>query len=137
MNFDQDFDKFLSTLTIIADYCTKTLSEGVQMLYWRGLQKYDLAAVEKALWDHLGNPDTGHLMPKIADVVRYLQGRTVDQAAIAWSKVDAAVRQAASCNGPSLKLRERPCGSPGCPIVQVQGRTLYEQPAATFSRNRC
>jgi len=92
MNFDQDFDKFLALLTIIADYQPKTLSEGVQMLYWRGLQKYDFAAVEKALWDHVGNPDNGHHMPKIADVVRHLQGRTVDQAAIAWSKVDAAVR---------------------------------------------
>jgi hypothetical protein len=93
MNFNQDFDQFQATLTVIADYHGKSLSEGVQMLYWRGLEQYDLAAVENALWEHSRNPDTGQYMPKIADVVRHLQGRTLDQASIAWSKVDTAVRQ--------------------------------------------
>lgn len=85
--------RFFSILTGIADYYGKTLSEGIQELYWRGLEQYDLPAVEKALWEHTQNPDNGQFMPKIADVTRNLQGRTQDQAAIAWSKVDTAIRR--------------------------------------------
>jgi hypothetical protein len=85
--------RFFSILTGIADYYGKTLAEGVQALYWEGLKAYDLPAVEKALWAHTQDPDSGQFMPKIADVTRHLQGRSQDQAAIAWSKVDSAVRR--------------------------------------------
>jgi hypothetical protein len=93
MNKQTDYARFLSILTGIADYYGKELSEGVISLYWQGLMQYDLPAVEKALWEHTQNPDNGQFMPKIADVCRGLQGRTQDQAALAWSKVDTAVRR--------------------------------------------
>lgn len=88
-----DKKRFLTILTGIADYYGKELSEGVISLYWQGLMQYDLPAVEKALWEHTQNPDNGQFMPKIADITRGLQGRTQDQAALAWSKVDTAVRR--------------------------------------------
>jgi hypothetical protein len=87
-----DKPRFLTLITGIADYYGKELSQGVISLYWQGLQQYDLQAVEKALWEHTQNPDSGQFMPKIADLTRVLEGRTQDQAAIAWSKVDYAVR---------------------------------------------
>jgi hypothetical protein len=90
---DSDEIKFVTLLTGISDYYGKDLSTGVIGLYWEGLRQYDLEAVEKALWAHTQNPDTGQFMPKIADVTKMLQGRTTDQAAVAWSKVDAAVRR--------------------------------------------
>lgn len=93
MNIEKDFDRFFTVLTGISDYYGKPLSEGMQQLYWQGLMQYDIEAVEKALWEHTQNPDNGQFMPKIADVTRNLQGRTVDQASIAWSKVDAAIRR--------------------------------------------
>jgi len=92
VNKQTDFVPFLKTLTAVADYYGKELSEGVQMLYWQGLEQFDFAAVEKALWDHARNPDTGQFMPKIADVVKMLQGSTQDSALQAWAKVDRAVR---------------------------------------------
>lgn len=85
--------RFATLLTGIADYYGKSLASGVIELYWQGLQQYELQAVEKALWEHTQNPDNGQFMPKIADVTRNLQGRTTDQAAIAWSKVDCAVQR--------------------------------------------
>jgi len=88
-----DRPKFLTTLTGIADYYGKELSTGTIGLYWEGLRQYDIEAVERALWAHTQNPDSGQFMPKIADVTRVLQGRTEDQAQLAWSKVDGAVRQ--------------------------------------------
>lgn len=89
----EEKERFYTTLTGIADYYGKELSTGTLKLYFEGLRQYDLDAVEKALWAHTQNPDTGQWMPKIADVTKMLQGRTADQAAIAWSKVDAAVRR--------------------------------------------
>lgn len=93
MNKQTDYVHFLELLCGIADYYGKSLSEGVQELYWQGLQQYDIGPVEKALWEHTQNPDNGQFMPKIADVTRNLQGRTTDQASLAWSKVDSAVRR--------------------------------------------
>lgn len=93
MDKQVDFKRFLTVLTGIADYYGKELSEGVITLYWQGLAQYDIQAVEKALWEHTQNPDNGQFMPKIADVTRNLQGRTVDQASVALSKVEKAVRQ--------------------------------------------
>lgn len=88
-----DKKRFLTTLTGIADYYAKDLATSTLALYWEGLRQYDIEAVEKAFWAHTQNPDTGQWMPKIADVTKMLQGRTTDQAALAWSKVDAAVRR--------------------------------------------
>lgn len=90
---DNDKKRFATLLSGIADYYGKELAGGVIELYWQGLRQYDLGAVEKALWEHTQNPDNGQFMPKIADVTRNLQGRTTDQASIAWSKVDSAVRR--------------------------------------------
>ena len=69
------------------------LSDGVIALYWQGLQDFELPAVRDALGRHLRNTDTGQFMPKIADIIRMLQGSSQDAAFSAWSKVDKAVRQ--------------------------------------------
>lgn len=90
---DNDKIKFATMLTGIADYYGKTLAKAIIEVYWQGLRQYDIGAVEKALWEHTQNPDNGQFMPKIADVTRNLQGRTQDQASLAWSKVDAAIRK--------------------------------------------
>ena len=90
---DSEKIEFAKTLFAVAEYYGKELSTGVVDLYWNGLREYDLAAVQKALWTHAKNPDTGQFMPKIADVSKVMQGRTGDQAAIAWSKVNQAVRR--------------------------------------------
>lgn len=90
---ERDLPAFVTTLTGVADYYGKELSSGVIDVYWQGLREYDLDAVQKALWNHAKNPDSGQFMPKIADVAKMLQGRTGDQAAVAWSKVNTAVRR--------------------------------------------
>lgn len=90
---DLDKPHFLTVLTQIADYYSKTLSNGVIDLYWHGMRQYDLLAVKRAMWSHTQNPDTGQFMPKIADVTKMIQGTTSDSALIAWAKVDIAVRR--------------------------------------------
>lgn len=89
----KDRKDFFATLIGIADYYGKELAEMTLELYWDGLKQYDLPAVQGALRRHTQNPDSGQFMPRIADVTKMLQGRTEDQAAVAWSKVDTAVRR--------------------------------------------
>lgn len=85
--------RFAGLITALCDYYDKTASKGVISLYWEGLKQYDYAAIEKAAWSHTQSPDeNGRWMPKISDLNKVLQGSTKDQGAIAWSKVDRAIR---------------------------------------------
>lgn len=93
---ETDKARFAQALMALAEYYGKPLSDGVVALYWQGLQDLDIGAVESAIGRHMCNPDTGQFMPKVADLRRMIGGRTTDAAAVAWSKVDRAVR----CVGP-------------------------------------
>lgn len=85
--------RFATLLTGLSDYYKSEISKTTLSLYWQGLKQYDYEAIEKAAWAHTQSPDeAGRWMPKISDLTKALQGRTVDQASIAWSKVDRAVR---------------------------------------------
>lgn len=92
-----EFEEFCKYLDEVSEQYVKTISVGLKMLYWQGLVEFDLVAIHEALGRHLRNPDTGQFMPKIADVVRMLEGTSQDSALIAWAKVDKAVRQVGTC----------------------------------------
>jgi hypothetical protein len=86
--------RFLELLTGISDYYGKPLSKTTLALYWQGLRAFDFEAVERALWQHTQSPDEcGRWMPTISDLTKMMHGRTADQASLAWSKVNLAVRQ--------------------------------------------
>jgi hypothetical protein len=87
-----DFDGFVDIIQAVSEQYGKRLSDSVLALYWQGLQDFELAAVRDALGRHLRNTDTGQFMPKIADIIRMLQGSSMDAAFSAWTKVDKAVR---------------------------------------------
>lgn len=86
-----DRKRFFQAMTALADYYGKPLSEGSMGLYWQGLQGYEIAQVERSIGIHVQNPDSGQWMPKIADIVRMIEGTTLDAAAMAWAKVMRAV----------------------------------------------
>lgn len=94
----EQLDEFVEILDAVAEQYGKTLSDGVKALYWQALNGYDLAAVREALSRHIKNPDSGMFMPKIADVIRMMQGSTQDSALSAWAKVDQAVRRVGTYN---------------------------------------
>lgn len=83
--------RFGKALMALAEYYGKELSDGVIQLYWQGLQQYSIDDIESAIGRHLQNPDNGQWMPKIADVVRMIEGTTQSSAAISWAKVMRAV----------------------------------------------
>lgn len=88
-----DYDNFINIMQLVSEQYGKNPSEGLISLYWNGLKNYEFSAVQDAIGRHLGNTDTGQFMPKIADIIRMLQGSSQDAAFSAWSKVDKAVRQ--------------------------------------------
>lgn len=85
--------QFATLMTALSDYYRQEISKGVMGLYWEGLKQYDYEAIEKAAWAHTQSPDeAGRWMPKISDLTKMLVGRTEDQAQLAWTKVDQAVK---------------------------------------------
>ena len=86
-----DFEKFNETLQGVHDFYGKDCSRFALDVWWQALKPYDLAAIRGALGRHCVNPDAGQWMPKPADVVRMMDGSTLDSAITAWTKVDRAV----------------------------------------------
>lgn len=68
------------------------MTEAVIEIWWKAMAPFDLAAIRDALNRHCMNPDNGQFCPKPADVVRLIEGGTVDASLVAWTKVDRAVR---------------------------------------------
>jgi Domain of unknown function (DUF6475) len=83
--------RFAKALLALAEYYGRELSDGVIALYWQGLRQYSIADIEAAIGRHLQNPDSGQWMPKIADIVRMIDGTTQSAAAMAWAKIMRAV----------------------------------------------
>lgn len=88
-----EFDDFVDVMQLVSEQYGKKPSDGLIALYWQGLKGYDFAAVREAIGKHLANTDTGQFMPKIADIIRMMQGTSLDSALSAWAKVDKAIRQ--------------------------------------------
>lgn len=90
---NNDLEDFTNIMQAVAEQYGKPMTDNLIALYWQGLQDFDLVAVRDALGRHLRNTDNGQFMPKIADIIRMLQGSSQDSAFSAWSKVDKAVRR--------------------------------------------
>ena len=84
--------EFSNLMVGVAEYYGKDLSAATIKVYMLGLQTYDLMDIKRALSQHMQNPDNGQFMPKVADVVRLIDGDTGSQAGTAWVKVDKALR---------------------------------------------
>lgn len=88
-----DRSKFGEALAAVYALYRVELSQAVTVMWWRCLQAYEIAAVVDALGRHAMNPDTGQFLPKPADVVKVLEGSTVDVAMLAWAKVMGGMKQ--------------------------------------------
>ena len=86
-----DFDDFSNTLSLVAEQYGKSFSPDVIMLYWKALGDFEWSAVKHALFLHIRNADTGMYLPKIADIIKMLDGTTSDQAMVAWTDVEKAM----------------------------------------------
>lgn len=85
--------RFASLITGMADYYKAEISRTALSIYWEGLRQYSYEAIEKACWAHTQLADeAGRWMPRNADIIKMIEGGTLDRSMLAWSKVDNAVR---------------------------------------------
>ncbi len=89
----EDEERFTNAIMAVSEYYGRTIKKSVIYLYWLGLRNYHIEDVERAVAQHLRNPDTGQFMPKIADFVRMIEGGTKDTAAQAWSIFEEGLRR--------------------------------------------
>ena len=87
-----DEQQFCSVLMAMAAVHRVELSQQVIRLYWAALEQYDIADIMQALTVLMRDPDCGQWMPKPADIVRVIDGGKASKSAIAWEKVDKAMR---------------------------------------------
>jgi hypothetical protein len=86
-------EQFAALMAGLGELYGKPLSPQLIAIYWDGLKDYEFDEVKVAINLHVRNPDTGQFMPKIADVVKFLEGNTLTQAMRAWQKVNEAMRK--------------------------------------------
>jgi hypothetical protein len=90
MNVEQMGD-FRALLTDVLAYYGKDCSSFTLTVWWGACQNFEYEQVSKALQRHATDPERGQFAPKVADIVRVLQGTSTDRAAIAWGKVHSAM----------------------------------------------
>ena len=87
-----EFREFQELIEGVHSFYGKDCSRFALDVWWQALKVYDLAAIRDALGRHCVNPDNGQWMPKPADVVKMMEGSTLDSAVTAWTKVDRAIQ---------------------------------------------
>jgi hypothetical protein len=88
-----DIPAFTQIMIGLGELYDKLISETLIELYWVALKRFDIAAIRQAVSAHINNPDEGHIVPKPANIVRYLEGSAKTKALQAWSKVIHAIRR--------------------------------------------
>ena len=72
-------------------YYGKDTSDFMLSLWWDACENFSYEQVAKALNVHAKDAERGVFAPKVADIVRVLQGTSTDRAALAWGKVLGAM----------------------------------------------
>lgn len=86
-----EIEDFKSLLTDALAYYGKDCSKFTLQVWWGACQGFDFEQISKAMQRHATDPERGQFAPKVADIVRVLQGTSTDRAAIAWGKVHEAM----------------------------------------------
>jgi len=82
---------FVKLLTDVHAYYRQDVSEFTIGVWSQACQPFELDQLQKAFTAHATDPDQGRFCPKVADLVRILQGTHTDRAALAWGKAFEAM----------------------------------------------
>lgn len=89
---DTDKGRFADLLTDVMAYYGKDATEFMLNIFWDSLRRFDIEDVSRAFTVHAQNPDNGQFAPKVADIMRMIEGSTQTQGMLAWSKVQRAIQ---------------------------------------------
>lgn len=88
---DSEKHNFSELLTDVMAYYGKDTSDFMLGAWWDACSGVSFEQVSKAINAHIRDAERGVFPPKVADIVRSLQGTSTDRAALAWSKVLGAM----------------------------------------------
>lgn len=82
-----DFREFSKLVSDVMAYYRQDASNFTIQLFWNACQNVELEQLQKAFQAHCTDAERGVFPPKVADIVRALDGTVTDRAALAWGKV--------------------------------------------------
>ncbi len=88
--------QFNALIGDVMAYYKQDVSAFMFGIWWEALHSFEIEQVSKALSRHATDPERGQFAPKVADIVRVLQGTPTDSAQIAWGKVLSAIQRIGS-----------------------------------------
>lgn len=87
-----DYAQMCALVNAACEYYGKpALSDNALKIYFNGLKHLTIEQVRDGLSAHVGNPDNGQFMPKVADILRGAVGDGESLADAAWARVYAAI----------------------------------------------
>ena len=84
--------RFAELITGLAQTFQTPISAGDLENYWQLLRVFPLKAVEQSIVGYCRSPEAHRFLPKPGELVALVQGGSVGQALLAWSKVLRAIR---------------------------------------------
>ncbi len=86
-----DRKEFARLVTDVHAYYRQDCTPFVLDVWWAGCEPFELEQVRAAMTAHAKDPEAGRFCPKLADVVKVLQGTSTDRATLAWGQVMQAI----------------------------------------------
>jgi len=86
-----DSTRFSALFADVMAYYRQDISDFMQSLFWQACQSFDFEQVQEAFSRHAKDPERGQYPPKVADLVRILQGTPTDRAMLAWGRALDAI----------------------------------------------
>lgn len=91
-----DRNNFNALIADVMAYYKQDVSRFALDIWWDACNKVEFEQVAKAMSAHAKDPERGQFAPKVADIVRLLQGTPTDRAQLAWGKVLEAMQRIGS-----------------------------------------
>lgn len=110
-----DFREFSKLISDVMAYYRQDASNFTIQLFWNACQNIELEQLQKAFQAHCMDAERGVFPPKVADIVRALDGTVTDRAALAWGKVLEAMSSVGAYSDvvfddPSIHAAVEDCG---------------------------
>lgn len=86
-----DKPALMALISDVHAYYRQPVSQFVLQVWINACENFELEQVSKAMTAHVTDPEAGKFCPKVADMVRVLQGTKTDRASMAWGKVYEAM----------------------------------------------
>ena len=83
--------EFSNALIKVGHYYGRVVSGDLAEIYWEALKDFGLEDIKRAFVVHYRQVEEGRFFPKIADLIRLLEGSPESRALIAWTCVDSTM----------------------------------------------